>query len=126
MPTILLVDHDPLQAFLSMSILESRFQDVQRVSEAAEAFCLVEQPRFADNLALVIAGHHMPGIGGPEFVAELLSRMPELPVIVLGGSTETASDYPGESVCFRPRPIAADELLALAGQLMELRHRTAA
>jgi CheY-like chemotaxis protein len=126
MPTILLVDHDPLQAFLRKSILERGFQDVQRVSEAAEALCLVEQPRFADNLALVIAGHHMPGIGGPEFVAELLSRMPDLPVIVLGGSNETAGDYPGDSVSFRPRPIAAEELLALAGQLMETRHRDAA
>lgn len=126
MPTILLVDHDPLQAFLRKSILESSFPDVQRVSEAAEALCLVEQPRFAYNLALVIAGHHMPGIGGPEFVAELLSRMPELPVIVLGGSSETASDYPGDSVYFRPRPIAADELLALTGQLLETHHRDAA
>jgi|ERR1035437_3596910 CheY-like chemotaxis protein len=126
MPTILLVDHDPLQAFLRKSILESGFPDVQRVSEAAEALCLVEQPRFADNLALVIAGHHMPGIGGPEFVAELLSRMPDLPVIVLGGSSETPGDYPGDSVYFRPRPIAADELLALTGQLMEMHHRDAA
>lgn len=126
MPTILLVDHDPLQAFLRKSILERGFQDVQRVNEAAEALCLIEQPRFAANLALVIAGHHMPGIGGPEFVAELLSRMPELPVIVLGGSSDTASDYPGDSVCFRLRPIAADELLSLAGQLMETHHRTAA
>lgn len=126
MPTILLVDHDPLQAFLRKSILERSFQDVQRVSEAAEVFCLVEQPRFAANLALVIAGHLMPGIGGPDFVAELLSRMPDLPVIVLGGSSETASDYPGDSVYFRPRPIAPEELLTLTGQLMGTPHCDAA
>lgn len=126
MPTILLVDYDPLQAFLRKSILEQRFQDVQRVNDAAEALCLVEQPRFAANLALVVAGHHMPGIGGPEFVAELMERMPELPVLVLGGYDETASDYPGDGVCFRPRPITGEELLALADQLMAKPHRNAA
>ena len=56
MATILLVDNDPLQAFLRKSILERRFDDVQRVGDAAEAFCLVEQPQFAENLGLVISG----------------------------------------------------------------------
>jgi CheY-like chemotaxis protein len=126
MQTILLVEQDPLQAFLRKSILERRFQDVHRVSDAAEALCLVEQPRFAVNLELVIAGHHMPGVGGPEFVAELLSRMPHLPVLVLGGYNETASDYPGDGVCFRPRSIGSEELLALTGQLLAKSHRDAA
>jgi CheY-like chemotaxis protein len=126
MPTILLVDYDPLQAFLRKSILEQQFQDVCRVSDAAEALCLVEQPRFASRLSLVIAGHQMPGIGGPEFVSELLRRMPDLPVLVLGGGSETASDYPGDSVCFRSRPIAKEELLALAGHMIARDHQDAA
>ena len=45
--TILLVDDDPLQAFVRKSILEKRFSDVLRVTGAAEALCLVEQPHFA-------------------------------------------------------------------------------
>ena len=118
MPTILLVDHDPLQAYLRKSILERQFFDVQRVSDAADALCLVEQPRFAANLALVIAGHHMPGIGGPEFVAELRNRLPHLPILVLGSSGETSGDYPDEGVSFRSRPITSEELLALTGELM--------
>jgi CheY-like chemotaxis protein len=126
MPTILLVDYDPLQAYLRKSILEQQFQDVYRVSDAAEALCLVEQPRFASKLSLVISGHQMPGMSGPEFVSELLRRMPELPVLVLGGGAETASDYPGDTVCFRPRPIAKEELLALASQLIAHDHQDAA
>ncbi len=59
MATILLVDDDPLQAFVRKSILERRFADVQRVADAAEAFCLIEQPRFAEKLALVVSGLHM-------------------------------------------------------------------
>ena len=88
MATILLVENDPLQAFLRKSILERRFSDVQRVTDAAEALCLVEQPQFAGNLGLVISGLNMPGIGGPAFVAELRIRMPWLPILVLGSDSD--------------------------------------
>jgi len=118
MATILLVDDDPLQAFVRKSVLESRFQDVQRVSDAAEALCLVEQPQFANKLGLVISGIHMRGIGGPAFVAELHSRLPALPVLVLGNGGEAAIDYVGEWVRFVSQPVASEELLTLASQLL--------
>jgi DNA-binding NtrC family response regulator len=118
MATILLVDDDPLQAFVRKSVLESRFHDVQRVRDAAEALCLVEQPQFADRLGLVISGVHMRGIGGPAFVAELHSRLPALPVLVLGNGGEAAIDYTGEWVRFVGQPVASEELLTLASQLL--------
>jgi len=118
MGTILLVDEDPLQGLLRKSILERRFLDVRRVSDAAEALCLVEQPVFAENLDLVISGHHRPGIGGPEFVAELHTRMPSLPVLVLGDAMEDSGKYTGERVRFLAKPIAADEILTHADQML--------
>jgi DNA-binding NtrC family response regulator len=118
MATILLVDGNPLQAQQRKSILEQRFNKVQRVSDAAEAFCLVEQPQFAGNLGLIISGEHMQGIGGPAFVAELHLRMPSLPVLVLGNAGEVAEDYAGEWVRFLPKPIASEEMLALAGEML--------
>jgi DNA-binding NtrC family response regulator len=118
MATILLVDNDPLQAYQRTSILARRFQDVQRVGDAAEALCLVEQPQFAGNLGLVISGQHMQGIGGPAFVAELHLRMPALPVIVLGNAGEVAEDYDGKWVRFLPRPVAGEEMLALASEML--------
>ena len=126
MPTILLVDNDPLQAFLRKSLLERRFRDVQRVGDAAEALCLVEQPYFARNLGLVISGLHMPGIGGPEFVAELHSRLPRVPILVLGSASEAAADYPPGWISFLPRPFGLDEMLHLAGQLLLQNASTAA
>jgi CheY-like chemotaxis protein len=114
MATILLVDNDPLQALLSKSILERQFHDVQRVGDAAEALCLVEQPSFAGNLGLVVSGLSMPGVGGPEFVAELHARLPKVPVLVLGSASEAAGDHAGGWVRFLPRPITAEALLALA------------
>lgn len=118
MATILLVDNDPLQGFLCKSILEVRYPEVQRVAYAAEALCLVEQPQFAANLGLVISGHHMPGLDGPAFVAELHTRMPWVPILVLGDASESAEDYAGCDACFRPRPVDSKELLELTGQML--------
>jgi DNA-binding NtrC family response regulator len=118
MPTILLVDNDPLQASSRKSILEQKFSDVQRVGDAAEALCLVEQPQFAGCLGLVISGLNVPGFSGPAFVAELHERMPKLPVLVLGGGGEAAGDYGGGWVRFLSRPCAGEELLAAAGELL--------
>lgn len=126
MPTILLVDNDPLQAFLRKSVLERKFHDVQRVGDAADALCLVEQPQFADNLGLVISGLHMPGIGGPEFVAELHLRLPKIPILVLGSVSEAAGDYIGDWIHYLAKPFATDDMVAVAGQLLLPRASSAA
>jgi CheY-like chemotaxis protein len=118
MAIILLVDNDPLQAFLRKSALERRFQHVQRVGDAAEALCLVEQPLFAGNLGLVISGLHMPGIGGPAFVAELHERLPQVPVLVLGNGSEAADDYSSDGVRFLARPVSGEEIVAAAGEML--------
>jgi CheY-like chemotaxis protein len=120
MATILLVDNDPLQAILRKSILERKFQNVERVGDAAEALCLVEQPQFAGQLGLVISGLSMPGIGGPEFVAELHERLPRVPVLVLGAGDETPTDYKGGWVRFLPRHYIERDMLTAAGELLAL------
>lgn len=118
MAKILLVDNDPLQASVRKSILEGKFQDVQRVADPAEAFCMLEQPQFAGQLGLVIAGPHMPGMSAPTFVAELHARFPQVPILVLGGNGDAPSPSTAESVRFLPRPFASEDLLALASQLL--------
>lgn len=116
--TILLVDDDPFQASIRKSILEKRFTDVLRVAGAAEALCLVEQPKFAASLGLVVSGHCLAGIGGPAFVAELHTRIPSLPILVLGDSGEERAQYSGKHVGFLSRPILAEQMLALATRML--------
>lgn len=119
MQTILLVDNDPLQAFFRKSLLERRFRNVLRVGDAAEALCLVEQVAFALSLGLVISQPNMPGIGGPEFVAELHERLPHVPVLVLGGWAEEANrNFHGGYVRYLPRPYRDDELLDVAEEML--------
>lgn len=118
MTTILLVEDDPLQAFLTMSLLGRQFGDVCRATDAAEALCLVEQPEFAKKLGLVISGHNTPGITGPTFVAELHARMPRMPVLVLGTADARPTDYTDEPVAFLSRPFVAEKMLSLTRQML--------
>jgi len=118
MANILIVDDDPLQASLLMSLLGRQFGNVCRVNDAAEALCLIEQPEFASTLNLVITGHHMPGIGGPAFVAELHSRKPDPPVLVLSAGGAVSSDYKDERVVFLPRSVGGDKMLAVTSQML--------
>jgi CheY-like chemotaxis protein len=124
--TILLVDDDPLQASVRKSVLEKQFSDVLRVGDAAEALCLVEQTRFSGRLDLVISGHHPAGIGGPAFVAELRSRMPSLPVLVLGDSAGNRAEYPGDNIYYLPRPFLPQEMLTRASQMLAQNQRKTA
>jgi CheY-like chemotaxis protein len=119
MQTILLVDNDPLQAFFRKSLLERRFRNVLRVADAAEALCLVEQVPFALSLGLVISQPNMPGIGGPEFVAELHERLPHVPVLVLGGwAGEANHGFHGGYVRSLPRPYGNEELLDVVDEML--------
>jgi DNA-binding NtrC family response regulator len=117
---ILVVDDDPLQAYVAVSLLERQYGDVRRATGAADALCLIEQPEFANKLTLVVSGRSANGIDGPAFVAELSARKPNLPILVLGMPGESPSDYPGEHIAFLPRPVEAHKMLALAGVMMSL------
>lgn len=121
MAIILLVDNDPMQASMRKSILERRFQSfqsIERVADAVDALCLIEQPQFAGQLGLVISGLDMPGISGPAFVAELQDRLPWVPVLVLGAAGESAADYAGALVRFLSRPVVSEDLLTAAEELL--------
>jgi CheY-like chemotaxis protein len=119
MTMVLLVDDDPLQAHVRRSVLQRHFRTVERATDAAEAFIMVEDPDFAEKLGLVVVGLNRPGLGSPAFVAELTARLPGVPVLVLGGNREDAALYPGENVRFLPRTGSTDQMLAVSRQMMD-------
>jgi len=128
MTTILLVCDDPLQASLMISLLGRQFGDVCRVSDAAEALCLIEQPDFAGKLGLVITAHHTPGIGVSVFVAELRTRMPRVPVLILGPAEAVppGSEFQDEGVVYLSRQVGGEKMLAVTGQMLSERKSVAA
>ena len=126
MESILLVDDNPLRASMRKSLLEGNAPAVVRALDAAEALCMVESPEFAQGLALVITGHVMTGISGPEFVGEFRSRMPQVPVLVLSAIPEAEQEYKGIPGVYVSRTTAPDELRALVGQLVSAGQRQTA
>lgn len=100
--TILLVDDDALESHVRADALEEIDLHVRRVSDAAHALILLSDERMAGSVALVIVALHQPGLSGPEFVHEVASRLPEVPLLVIGRRGETDRAYAGEPVYFSP------------------------
>jgi CheY-like chemotaxis protein len=126
METILLVDDNPLRASMRKSFLEGQAPTVVRALDAAEALCLVESPEIARELTLVITGHVMSGVSGPEFVAEIRSRLPHVPVLVMSavpGSEREYHDIPDVLVSQTKSP---EELRGLVSRLVGGRQRRTA
>lgn len=109
--TIFLIDDDPFDAHARRQVLGRGFRNVERTADAAESFIRLEEPEFVHKLALVVVGLHMPGIAGPDFVAELMARVPHTPILVIGRAREVASDYRIENVRFLPRSSSTSEML---------------
>jgi CheY-like chemotaxis protein len=130
METILLVDDNPLRASLRQSLLEGGnvkpLRAVVRALDASEALCMVEAPEFAQNLGLVITGHKMSGISGPEFVAEFRSRMPQVPVLVLSSAVDAEKEYSGIDGVYNSQSNSPDELRSLVGRLVSANQRQTA
>ena len=62
--------------------------------------------------------NQMPLPFGPEFVAELHARLPKVPVLVLGSSSEAPGDYDTGFVRFLTKPFALDDMVAAAANLL--------
>jgi len=118
MPIVLLVDDDPLQAHVRRSVLGRHFTHVERAADAAEAFILVEDPRFIERLCMVVVGLNRPGLSSPVFVAELTSRLPQIPVLVLGRNRDEAIYFDGPNVRFLPRSASSEQILAVSREMI--------
>lgn len=129
MTDILLVDDNAIQAATRKAILTRSGRSVTVAGDARQALDLLNPTdRTADKarpIGLVVTDHLMPGMNGPEFVAALRTRYPQMPVLVLSGLAEAEDEYADLDVIFRLKPLPPDELLALVHSLMEPIGRTA-
>ena len=87
---------------------------------------MVESPEFAQGLALVITGHVMTGISGPEFVEEFRSRMPQVPVLVLSVVPDAEQEYKGIPGVYVSRATTPDDVRAIVGRLVDVGQRQTA
>jgi CheY-like chemotaxis protein len=116
---ILLVDDNAVQATTRRSILLRTGRSVAVAGEGAQALEMLEDAALLKSLGLVITDHCMPGMNGPEFVTELRERLPQIPVVVLSGYPDVEGEYEGMNVMFCMKPVAPDQLIAMAEGLLE-------
>ncbi|HVT97452.1 MAG TPA: response regulator [Acidobacteriaceae bacterium] len=123
---ILLVDDNCIQATTRKAILARSGRNVAVACDGPQALAMLDQAGSRRPVGLVITDHLMPGMNGPEFVAELRTRFADLPVIVLSGLAEAEDEYRELDVLFRVKPCPPDELLAVVrSQLDQPLSRTA-
>jgi CheY-like chemotaxis protein len=116
---ILLVDDNAVQATTRRSILLRSGRTVALAGGAAQALEMLEDSALTKSLGLVITDHCMPGMNGPEFVARLRQILPSIPVVVLSGFPDVEDEYEGMKILFRIKPVAPDQLIALAESLLD-------
>jgi len=118
---ILLVDDNAVQALTRRSILLRTGRQVAVAADAEKALEMLKDAALLKSVGLVITDHSMPGMNGPEFVARLREALPAVPVVVLSGYPDVEGEYDGLNVLFRMKPLAPDQLMALAQELLKPR-----
>jgi DNA-binding response OmpR family regulator len=83
---------------------------------------------LGDRLGVIVTDHLMPDCSGSGLVHQIRRENDWLPVIVLSGLPEAATEYEGLDVTFRTKPIPPQELIELvrSGLAEATRHRGAA
>lgn len=119
--TVLLIDDNAIQAATRQTILKRAGYFVIPVLNPQRALQQFRDNDFPAEIQLVITDHIMPGMSGAEFVRELRTQQPDLPVLVISGLEEAEEEYQGLNVTFRLKPLLPDNLLASVDRLVNCR-----
>ena len=116
--TVLLIDDNAIQAATRQTILKRAGYFVIPALNAERALQQFRENDFPSEINMVITDHIMPHMSGSEFVRELRTFRPELPVMVISGMEEAEDEYRGMNVLFRLKPLLPDHLLASVDRLI--------
>jgi DNA-binding response OmpR family regulator len=108
--TILLVDDEPTITSTIEAILIPQGFRVLVTQSASEALALAR----TEPVHLIVSDVHMPGLPGPELLAELNARGISVPVLFISGDLAVSTvsrSLEVERASFLPKPFSAAELL---------------
>lgn len=117
-PTILLIDDNAIQAATRQTILKRAGYFVIPVLNPQRALEQFRADEFTEPIDLVVTDHIMPGMNGAEFVRELRTLSPDMPVLVISGMGEAEDEYHDLDITFRQKPLLPDYLLSSVRSLL--------
>ncbi|MDE1161651.1 MAG: response regulator [Acidobacteriaceae bacterium] len=116
--TLLLIDDNAVQAATRQTILKRAGYFVIAVLSPERALEQFRNNEYPAEIDLIITDHIMPGLNGNEFVKELRTFAPDVPVLVISGLAEAEDEYEGLNIHFRLKPLLPDNLLASVHRLV--------
>ncbi len=117
--TILLIDDNAVQAATRQAILKRAGFFVIAVLSPERALEQYRNNEYPSHINLIITDHIMPGMTGAEFVKEVRSFDPKVPVLVISGLLEAEDEYRELNAHFRLKPLLPDDLLASVHRLIQ-------
>lgn len=113
MKQALLLDDNIAQLTIRELVLRKGEVESHVATKAHSALALLRSEPGREKIGVVITDHLMPDMDGVEFVRQLRSFNPELPVIVISGLPDAEAEYKGLNVIFRAKPCDPDDLISL-------------
>jgi DNA-binding response OmpR family regulator len=113
MKQALLLDDNVAQLTIRELVLRQARIESHVATRAQSALALLRSKPGQDKIGVVITDHIMPDMDGVEFVRELRTFNPKVPVIVISGLPDADSEYTGLNVIFRTKPCDPEDLISL-------------
>jgi DNA-binding NtrC family response regulator len=113
MKQVLLVDDDPSQLAVRQLLLSRGGIESQLATDARQALVLLKSDAGRETIGLVVTDHLMPEMNGADFIREMRSVLPNLPVIVISGLPDAHNAYDGLDVLFLTKPCEPEDLIAI-------------
>jgi DNA-binding NtrC family response regulator len=113
MKQVLLVDDDPSQLAVRQLLLSRGGIESQLATEPRQALALLKSDAGRETIGLVVTDHLMPEMNGADFVREIRSFLPNLPVIVISGLPDAHNACDGLEVLFLTKPCEPEDLIAI-------------
>lgn len=119
MKQVLLLDDNVAQLTIREMVLRRAAIECHVATTAQSALALLRTSSGKSKIGAVITDHLMPGMDGVEFVRQLRSFNPEIPVIVISGLPDADHEYQGLDVIFRLKPLEPEDLIALVQSTLD-------
>jgi DNA-binding NtrC family response regulator len=113
MKQALLLDDNIAQLTVRELVLRKAEIESHVATNAESALALLRSELGRAKIGVVITDHLMPDMDGAEFVRQLRSFNPEVPVIVISGLSDADAEYAGLNVIFRVKPCDPEDLIEL-------------